>query len=604
MQLRNMFNNSVTPNFMILKAFYSCIAVLIFHFVDAQSLKDYKKWNPATHTSKVLEGQGWPGEVKNFYDRFPARAEKSVTEGIWELASHTAGLQMRFRTNADEIIIRYIVGSNLQMPHMPATGVSGIDLYSKNIDGKWQWAAGRFSFGDTITYHFSNLVTSDQHVNNRDYTLYLPLYNSVKWMEISVPKPSLFTPLPTRIDRPIVIYGTSIAQGGCATRPGLAWTSILSRKLDLPLINLGFSGSGKLDSPVLDLIAELDAKLYVLDCLPNLVGPGTSDAELYKRLVAAIGQLKAKKPAIPILLTEHDGYTDEEMNPASKKQYSDANKVLKIVFDSLTSVGVKNIYLLSKDEIKQDIESMVDGVHPNDIGMMNYANAYEKKIRSIFNLSVGSSSTTIPITQRRDANTYDWETRHSEILNYNSNHSPKLIFIGNSITHFWGGLPAAPVKNGFDSWNKHFEKKNILNLGFGWDRIENVLWRVYNGELDNISPNQIVIMIGTNNLDLNSNSEIIEGLRFLANAIHEKQPNSKILLMGILPRRKMEDRIAALNQLMATIPSDKKIKYADAGKLFLSESGKIVESLFLDGLHPNAAGYEKLAAFIESQIEK
>ena len=79
---------------MILKAFYSCIVVLIFHFADAQSLKEYTKWNPATHTSKVLEGQGWPSEVKNFYDRFPARAEKSVTEGIWKLASQTAGLQL------------------------------------------------------------------------------------------------------------------------------------------------------------------------------------------------------------------------------------------------------------------------------------------------------------------------------------------------------------------------------------------------------------------------------------------------------------------------------------------------------------------------------
>jgi lysophospholipase L1-like esterase len=272
------------------------------------------------------------------------------------------------------------------MPHMPATGVSGLDLYSKNIDGKWQWAAGIFSFGDTITYKFSNLVTNDRHVKNRDYTLYLPLYNSVKWMEISVPQTTLFTPLPPHIDRPIVVFGTSIAQGGCATRPGLAWSSILSRKLDLPLINLGFSGSGKLDSPVIDLIAELDAKLYVLDCLPNMVAKDCSEEELYKRLVAAIGQLKAKKPGIPILLTEHDGYSEEEMNPAHKKLYSDANKVLKIVFDSLITAGVKNIHMLSKEKIKQDIESMVDGTHPNDIGMMNYANAYEKKIRAIFNM--------------------------------------------------------------------------------------------------------------------------------------------------------------------------------------------------------------------------
>lgn len=589
---------------MIRKAIFSSVFLLLLHHTDAQSLKEYIKWNPATDAAKVLEGQGWAGEVNNFYDRLPARAEKMVSEGIWELASQTAGLQLRFRTNADEIIIRYIVGGNIQMPHMPATGVSGVDLYSKNIDGKWKWAAGRFSFGDTITYHFSNLVTTDQHVRNRDYTLYLPLYNSVKWMEIAVAKPSVFTPLPARIDRPIIVYGTSIAQGACATRPGLAWSSILSRKLDLPVINLGFSGSGRLDPAIVGLIGELDAKLFVLDCLPNLVAPDISAEELYKRIVAAVEQLKAKKTNIPILLTEHDGYTDEEMNPTRKKQYADANKILKIVFDSLTTAGVKNIYLLSKENINQDIESMVDGVHPNDIGMMNYANAYEKKIREIFNMAVGKSSTTLPITQRRDANTYDWETRHTEVLKYNSTHAPQLLFIGNSITHFWGGIPTATVSNGSDSWNNYFKRKNAINLGFGWDKIENVLWRVYNGELDNITPAQIIIMIGTNNLDQNSDSEISEGLQFLTNAISVRQPNSKIVVMGILPRRYMEERISLLNKQISKIPFNKKIQYADAGKMFLLPSGKINESFFLDGLHPNSAGYEKLGSFIDTQISK
>lgn len=589
---------------MICKTFNSIIAVFIFLVTNGQPIKEYTRWNPASLSTRSMEGQGWPDEVKYFYDRLPTKAEHSVSEGIWKLASHTAGLQLRFRTNAAEIIIRYVVGNDLQMPHMPATGVSGLDLYSKNIDGKWQWAAGRFSFGDTISYRFSNLVTNDRHVNDREYTLYLPLYNSVKWMEIEVPKPSIFTPLPPRIDRPIVVYGTSIAQGACATRPGLAWPSILSRKLDLPLVNLGFSGSGRLDRPLLDLMTELDAKLYVLDCLPNLVSPYFSGSELYKRVVSAIDQLKEKKPGTPILLTEHDGYSDEAMNAPRKKEYSDANAILKTVFDSLVTAGVKNIHLLTKAEINQDIESMVDGVHPNDIGMMNYATAYEKKIRAIFNLPVGSSATTLPITQRRDANTYDWETRHSEVLNHNKTHSPKLVFIGNSITHFWGGFPTAPVKNGIDSWNKYFEKKNIVNLGFGWDRIENVLWRVYNGELDNISPNQIVIMVGTNNLEQNSNSEIVEGLRFLTDAISAKQPSSKIILLGILPRKNMEERIAALNKLISKIPFGKQIHYADAGKLFLGKTGRIEQSLFSDGLHPNASGYERLAAFIDGQLGK
>jgi lysophospholipase L1-like esterase len=108
-------------------------------------------------------------------------------------------------------------------------------------------------------------------------------------------------------------------------------------------------------------------------------------------------------------LTEHDGYTDESINPRRKKDYQSVNVALKAVFDSLSANGIRNIYLLSKNEIGQDIESMVDGVHPNDIGMMRYADAYEKKIRVILKETVGVAVTTKPVTQRRDANIYDWE---------------------------------------------------------------------------------------------------------------------------------------------------------------------------------------------------
>jgi hypothetical protein len=195
---------------------------------------------PGLDTLKVLEGQGWQNEVKDFYDRLPSRAEQTVRKEVWDLSENSAGLLIKFRTNADEIIIKYAVAGRLQMPHMPATGVSGIDMYAKNSDGKWLWCAGKYSFEDTITYRFTNLLTKDQYGNAFEYNLYLPLYNTVKWMEIIVPKDSVFSPLPVRKERPIVVYGTSIAQGGCATRPGLGWTSILSRKLDRPVINLDF----------------------------------------------------------------------------------------------------------------------------------------------------------------------------------------------------------------------------------------------------------------------------------------------------------------------------------------------------------------------------
>ena len=567
----------------------------------SQQSKTYKTWNPALDTLQVVEGQAWSKEVKSFYDRLPARAEKTVRNEVWELSQNSAGLSLRFRSNANEIIVKYVVGEELQFPHMPATGVSGVDLYAKNSDGKWLWCAGRFSFGDTIVYRYKGMLSKDEYENPFDYTLYLPLYNSVKWLEINVPDSSLFTPLPARKEKPILVYGTSIAQGGCATRPGLAWTNILSRKLDRPIINLGFSGNGRLEKELIDLITEVDAKLYVLDCLPNLSPENIG--ELKKKIVESVKELKSKRPDIPVLLTDHDGYTDEEINPASKEETRILNTVQKQEFDSLATAGTKDIYLLTKNEIGQDIETMVDGTHPNDIGMMRYADAYEKKIRAIIHEPVGDISTTIPVTQHRDSN-YDWEVRHNEVLAHNTADQPKLILIGNSITHYWGGEPVEHIARGTDSWNTFFTPQNAINLGFGWDRIENVLWRVYHGELDNITPHQIVLMIGTNNLQFNSDDEIIKGLQFLLKAIKEKQPAANILLMGILPRKGMEQRVANLNNGLSKIKLDTKIRFADAGKLFLKNDGKIDESLFSDGLHPNEKGYQKLGEFINNHIAR
>jgi lysophospholipase L1-like esterase len=579
------------------------VVILCFQFGFSQAKREFKTWNPATDTLQSLNGQAWPKEVEDYYDRLPARAEQTVRKAVWDLSKNSAGLNLRFKTNADEIIIKYVVNGGVQMPHMPATGVSGIDIYAKNSDGKWLWATGQYSFGDTIVYHFSGLITKDDYVKDLQYTLYLPLYNSVKWMEISVPKEAEFIPLPARKEKPIVVYGTSIAQGACASRPGLAWTNILSRRLDRTVINLGFSGNGRLEPELINLLGGIDAKVYVLDCLPNLVAPQyVTTAELKKRIVIAIKQLQAKRPSVPILFTEHDGYMDEEINPAEKKKYQDANKALKEVLDSLAATGVKSVFLLSKKEINQDIETTVDGTHSNDAGMMRYADAYEKEIRNILNESIGDNTTTIPVTQRRDASTYDWETRHNAVLAYNKTHKPQIVFLGNSITNYWSGEPTAPIRRGEISWAKYFEHKSAANFGFGWDRVENVLWRVYHDELDSISPSHIVLMIGTNNLQLNTDDAIVTGLQFLVSAIHKKQPAAKILLMGILPRRDMEDRIAKLNKLIAKADMGENVHFADSGKLFLKPDKKIDEALFVDGLHPNEKGYEKLGAFIAAYV--
>jgi lysophospholipase L1-like esterase len=208
-----------------------------------------------------------------------------------------------------------------------------------------------------------------------------------------------------------------------------------------------------------------------------------------------------------------------------------------------------------------------------------------------------------PRIQNRDANVYDWDNRHQEILAQNKIKPPRIVFFGNSITHFWGGDPKTSIINGADSWNQFMEPLGVRNFGYGWDRIENVLWRVYHDELAGFEAAQVVILIGTNNIPLNSNAEILEGLKFLIEAIKIRQPKADILLLGIYPRRKDEEKISELNQGLINVSGTMNVRYLDAGKLLLNADGTINETLFTDGLHPNAEGYRKLSQQITPYLK-
>ena len=579
-------------------------SIIVFsHTVKSQATASYKWWDPSTSSFPVLEGNAWPGETANYYDRLPAKAEKAVRPEVWNLSRNSAGLYIKFNTNASEIIVRYKVeSSNYAMPHMPATGASGVDLYALTQGGKWVWAPGRFKFADTIEYRFSNIeVDSEFKGRNCEFRLFLPLYNSVKWMQIGVAEDKSFVPSPLTKEKPVVVYGTSIAQGGCASRPGLAWTAILERKLDRPLINLAFSGNGRLEKPLIDLINEIDASLYILDCLPNLVGKSVTDEELENKLISSVQSLKQVHPSTPVLMVQHSlssrtGIIDTARNSDCER----ANKISNLVFTKLTAQGMKGVYQLTNGEIDLNTDATVDGVHPNDVGMEKYAAAYAKSIQAIFHQVEGHYSTTIPVIQTRDG--YDWRQRHEAIKFLNEKKAPENVIIGNSIIHYWAGEPASAVVSGADSWAKYFQPLGVQNMGFGWDRVENVLWRIYHGELDGYDTRHVIVMIGTNNLGLNPDGEIIEGLKLLLEAIKLRQPRASILLSGIFPRRKMEKAVATINAAYAKLAASLKVHYIEPGKVLLNSSGKIDESLFSDGLHPNAAGYQVMGPLAAKAI--
>lgn len=584
--------------------------IFLFHTGNqafSQELSKIKWHDPIENSFPVLQGQGWRENLKSPYDRLPAKAESKVRSAVWSGSRNTAGLNIRFESNAEEIIVRYVVEGAHSMLHMPATGVSGVDLYAFSKDGGLEWASGRYKFGDTIEYRFSNLKLDEFYKKHgRLYQLYLPLYNKVKWMQIGVSDSSKIAFLPVRPEKPIVVYGTSIAQGGCASRPGMAWTAILERKLDQPLINLAFSGNGRLEKEVLDLVVELDASLFILDCLPNLTSKVLyPPVEINKRIIESVKQIRDKHPLTPILLTEHCGSTINLLNTSKADIVKEVNLTMQDAFKQLQSDGFKNIYLLPASEIALNIDCTVDGTHPNDLGMQFYADAYEKTIRKILSEPIGSISTTKPCIQYRDKSTYNWLSRHNQILSSNKAHAPKIVFLGNSITHYWGGEPMAPVNRGIDSWNQYFSPKEARNLGFGWDRIENVLWRIYHGELDGYNASDIVLLIGTNNLSVNTDDEIITGINFLIKEIRVRQPTAKILIMSLLPRKNNESRIASLNKKIMSIKRSPNTHYISAEKLFLNKSGQINEALFTsDGVHPNALGYDLLAPLINSSLSK
>jgi lysophospholipase L1-like esterase len=325
-----------------------------------------------------VEGQGW-AETKAPFDRLPAKAEKTARPPVWNLSRHSTGLCVRFVTDATAVHARWTVtGKNLAMPHMPATGVSGLDLYVRGEAGKWRWVANGRPTGETTTAQLASGLLAGA----KEYLLYLPLYNGVSSVEVGLPKGAALKqadPRPADRRTPIVFYGTSITQGGCASRPGMVHTAILGRAFDRPVINLGFSGNGTLDPDIAELMGELDAAVFVLDCLPNLTA-----AQVAERTEPFVKALRKARPTTPILLVEDRTYANAPVLPALAKRNADSRAACKKAFDALVAAGDENLHYLVGDKlIGDDGEGTVDGSHPTDLGFMRQADAFADVLRPL-----------------------------------------------------------------------------------------------------------------------------------------------------------------------------------------------------------------------------
>jgi lysophospholipase L1-like esterase len=229
-------------------------------------------------------------------------------------------------------------------------------------------------------------------------------------------------------------------------------------------------------------------------------------------------------------------------------------------------------------------------------------------------LAVPPRNTAIIPVSKLENDSYDWNKRHEDILRIKADINPEIVLIGDSITHFWGGEPKSNHVNGPKAWDSVFGKSRVLNLGFGWDRTQNVLWRIDHGELDGIQPKLLIIHIGTNNTSQTKNArqntaaEIAEGVGTISSRVRGKFPKAKIVLMAIFPREEKPDHprrklIGETNALLAKFPQAPDFAFVDIGPEILTPEGVLTKDMMPDFCHPSEKGYQIWAGALRPFVQ-
>jgi len=353
-------------------AMLTCVMLVLSAVSESAPAQDELAWHDITTWG--VEGRILPDQPRaRWFDRFPASAEGKVTANVWNLSRDSAGMMVRFQTDSPNIHVHYELRSDrLAMPHMPATGVSGVDLYARDAHGKWKWV----QVSRPASKELNTLLIGGLAPGKREYALYLPLYNGVEFLKVGVAPSASFEGLSPR-GAPIVFYGTSITHGACASRPGMVHTAILGRRFDRPVVNLGFSGNGKMDLAVAEFLVQLDAAVYVIDCLPNM-GP----AEVTEKCAPLVRRLREARPDTPIVLVEDRRFTNSWITPAKEKFHDDNHAALKAAYDGLVQAGVSRLFYIPGDTLYgDDGEGATDASHASDLGFMRQADAFEPVLR-------------------------------------------------------------------------------------------------------------------------------------------------------------------------------------------------------------------------------
>lgn len=352
------------------------VSVLSFALASAQDKKPaYAFYDVLDSSHFRMINRGFSvAETHTPFTRIPEALRDSVRPCLWDRGLCSSGYAFRFATNSKRIGIEYNLLWNAHLPHMAYTGIKGTDLYILRPDGVWEFVNCNRPTRDSIqTKTFVENLDGQMH----EYMLYLPLYDGINWMRVGIDSTAVIT-APTvnspALRKKIVFYGTSVLQGGCATRPGMVGTSIIQRDLNVECVNLGFSGEGKMDFCMARAMATIpDVVAYVLDPIPNCTEM-MCDTLTYD----FVKILRTLRPDVPIFMVEGMEYSYEKYDSFFRNYLPRKNAAFFRNYERLKKENPRNLFYIDRyNQWGPDNEGTVDGIHLTDIGFYFYAKKLE-----------------------------------------------------------------------------------------------------------------------------------------------------------------------------------------------------------------------------------
>ena len=340
------------------------------------SATDSMNWIDFPDDRFAVNGLPWWEETKPELVRFPDRMKDAVPESVWTLSQSPSGGRIRFATDATELGIRLHYPSLEHMNNMPRVGQLGVDLW---VDGEF-W---RPAYPNDENPDLEMLFFEGMPAERREVCLHLGLYAPVELQAIGVNEgASIEAPAPFAVAKPVVFYGTSITQGGCATHPGTSYQALVGTALNLDFVNLGFSGAGRGEPELAEAVAQIEASCYVMDFCQN---NGTVEhlEEVYASFLQTI---RDKRTDTPIVCITTIFSTGEIFGGTTR--HADMRTVIREAVAERKQMGDENITLVEGYDLlgPDDRIGLVDGTHPNDIGFLAMARGLEPVLRSVLSL--------------------------------------------------------------------------------------------------------------------------------------------------------------------------------------------------------------------------